>query len=327
MMRLSTMMRVDATVDADGRSPLAREILAAWDHDTGSERFFRSSANFLYRFRRAGAPHFLRFADNAERLREHVVDEMEIVRSLAAMGINVATPVPSTAGCLVETVETRLGTFDAVVLPAIDGTLLEIEELGAAGFRAWGAALGRLHVAMCQLPDELVGRRRTWRDDLALVARHTRADAHAVQRELATVTAALEALPDDSGSIGLIHFDFELDNLVWRDGDIGMLDFDDCARYWYTADIAFALSDLFDGTFDATDPSFRQFLAGYATVRDPDPAWPEATPIFLRLGALLRHARIRRSLDLSLDAPQPNWLVALQRKLTNRLDAYESSLG
>ena len=51
----------------------------------------------------------------------------------------------------------------------------------------------------------------------------------------------LGALPVDRDRYGLIHFDFELDNLYWRDQTIGMLDFDDCAHYWYAADIAFWL--------------------------------------------------------------------------------------
>ena len=54
MMRLSTMWAVDRTIDADGRSPIADEILAAWGHDPGTARFFRSSANFIYTFDRAG---------------------------------------------------------------------------------------------------------------------------------------------------------------------------------------------------------------------------------------------------------------------------------
>jgi hypothetical protein len=56
MMRLSTLWRVDGTIGADGGSPVAEAILARWDADTGSTRFFRSSANFLYRCRRAGEP-------------------------------------------------------------------------------------------------------------------------------------------------------------------------------------------------------------------------------------------------------------------------------
>jgi Ser/Thr protein kinase RdoA (MazF antagonist) len=326
-MRLSTMLRVDATVDAEGRSSVAQEILGRWAHDAGSARFFRSSANFVYRFRRAGEPHFLRFADDAERRRADVVAEMDVVQSLADSGIKLASPVRSTAGRVVETVETTLGTFHAVVLPALEGSTLELEELDAAGFRAWGAALGRLHIAMGRLPDELIGRRRTWRDDLAIAARHIPADARAMRRELAAVSTVLEALPGDAGSIGLIHFDFELDNLVWRDGEISMLDFDECARYWYAADVVFALSDLFNGRFDSADPSYREFLAGYQAERGPGPTWHSAAPAFLRLAELLRHARVLRALDLPPDPQQPDWLARLHRELTDGLAAYEASLG
>ena len=50
MMRLSTLWKVDATIDALGSSPVAERILGSWPHEAGSVRFFRSSANFLYVF-------------------------------------------------------------------------------------------------------------------------------------------------------------------------------------------------------------------------------------------------------------------------------------
>ena len=53
MMKLSTMRTVDSTVDTHGGSPIAEQILTSWDHEQGSVRFFRSSANFVYRFRQA----------------------------------------------------------------------------------------------------------------------------------------------------------------------------------------------------------------------------------------------------------------------------------
>ena len=43
-----------------------------------------------------------------------------------------------------------------------------------------------------------------------------------------------------------IHFDFELDNIVWNTDKTGIIDFDDSAFYWFVADIAFALRDLYD---------------------------------------------------------------------------------
>lgn len=252
---------------------------------------------------------------------------MDVVQALAATGITVAEPILSEAGRLVETVKTSRGTFHAVVFPALEGSTLEIEELDDAAFRAWGSALGSLHVAMGTLPAALVERRRIWRDDLANAGRHIPTDAWAMRRELAAVSTLLEALPNDADSIGLIHFDFELDNLVWRDGQIGVLDFDDCVRSWYVADIVFALSDLFEGRFDPGDPSFQAFLAGYESVRDPGHALPAAGATLIRLGELLRYARVRRALDLPRELQRPDWLMALERKLTDRLSAYEASLG
>ncbi len=236
MMRLTTMLRVDQTVDGEGRSPLEERILTSWEHDRGTARSFRSSSNFLFTFERAGAPHFLRFAaSESERAREDVIAEIDVVQALAAMGLAVASPVPSTDGRLVETVTTRWGTFHAVVFKALVGSALDLEDLDDARFREWGAELGRLHEAMAQLPRELVERRRSWRDDVAFAAACLPDDATAARQELAVIVTALEALQTTADSDGLIHFDFELDNLVWRNRGIGVLDFDDCARYPYAA--------------------------------------------------------------------------------------------
>lgn len=327
MMRLTTMLRVDQTVDGEGRSPLAEQILTSWEHDRGTARSFRSSSNFLYTFERAGAPHFLRFAAGSERRRGDVAAEIDVVQALAAMGIDVASPVPSTDGRLVETVTTRWGTFHAVFFTALVGSALDLEDLDAARFREWGAELGRLHEAMAQLPRELVERRRSWRDDVAFAAACLPDDATAARQELAVISTALEALQTTADSDGLIHFDFELDNIVWRNGGIGVLDFDDCARYPYAADIVFALRDLFDGPFDADHPSFREFVRGYAAVRDPGHELLTAAPVFFRLGEALRHAGLRRSMDLAAETPRPDWMTALEAKLNDRVRAYEATLA
>lgn len=72
MMKLSTMRTVDSTVDTYGSSPIAEQILTSWDHEQGSLRFFRSSANFVYSFRQGGKQCFLRFAATSERTRDTI---------------------------------------------------------------------------------------------------------------------------------------------------------------------------------------------------------------------------------------------------------------
>lgn len=148
-----------------------------------------------------------------------------------------------------------------------------------------------------------------------------------MRRELSEISAALDALPTDSGVYGLIHSDFELDDLMWQEDHIGVLDFDDCARYWYDADIAFALIDLFEGDFDGDHPAFREFLGGYQTERARGGSLLANGPIFLRLAAVLRYARLRRAVDVPVQPTQPDWFAALHRKLSDRLYAYEASLA
>jgi Ser/Thr protein kinase RdoA (MazF antagonist) len=67
MMKLSTMRKVVDTVDHEWRSPLAERILTQWGYDEGSVYYFRSSANFIFVFRKNGQRYFLRFNDACER--------------------------------------------------------------------------------------------------------------------------------------------------------------------------------------------------------------------------------------------------------------------
>ena len=326
MMRLSTLWAVDQTVDADGRSSVAERILERWPHDRGSARFFRSSANFVYSVEQAGRRCFLRFAAESERTRNAIEAEVRLVDWLAVAGVTVARPLPSHDGILCETVATDLGRFHAVLFAGLEGEHRDIEDLDEAGFQRWGAALGGLHAALAAYPDAALAPRPTWRDHLAFVDATIPADRVAVRAELAEVASALGSLPAPRDAWGPIHFDFELDNLVWRAGGIGVLDFDDCARSWYAADIAFALRDLFADGFDPDDASYLAFVRGYAAHHRPDERLMGEIPTFLRWIDLLVYTRIVSALDLPASSMHPEWLTGLNRRLRRRMSAYEAGL-
>ncbi|AWM78282.1 phosphotransferase enzyme family protein [Phenylobacterium parvum] len=78
--------------------------------------------------------------------------------------------------------------------------------------------------------------------------------------------ARLSALPLEPSVFGMIHADLHPGNLLVRDGDLAIIDFDDAAFGWRMYDIAVALthqqaSQDFAAVRDA-------FLAGYRQVRD-----------------------------------------------------------
>jgi Ser/Thr protein kinase RdoA (MazF antagonist) len=326
MMKLSTLWAVDSTVDTDGGSPIAEQILKQWDHEQGSAQFFRSSANFVYRFSKEGQPCFLRFAATAERTRDTIEAEIDILQWVARKGMTVTTPLPSRNGNFFETVVTDIGTFHAVVFAGLEGTQLDIEDLDGSQFGEWGAALGKLHSAMQSYAGPALSTRNTWREHLEFVRASLPEVKSAVRSEFEQIASSLQALPITNDTYGLVHFDFELDNLYWQNQTIGIGDFDDCSYAWYSMDIAFALRDMFREEIDLNQKSFLAFISGYRSQHGLPAELVSQLPLFLRMAKLLNYARLIRTLDLPPQAGEPAWLQSLRLKLENWLDDYKASL-
>lgn len=326
VMRLSTLWSVDREINADGRSHVIDQIAERWPHDAGSARFFRSSANFIATYQRGGERRFLRFADSTERDRDPIQAELDLVLWLASRGLKVSVPEPSLNGSFLETVEVDGRTYHAVAFIGLSGAQFDSDDLDETGFRRWGDALGSLHGALTSYSSITSTARRSWRDDLTFIERHIPPDAVEIRFEFLDLKAILLSLPAGQDHVGLIHFDFELDNLVWGDNAIAMLDFDDCAHHWYAADIAFALRDLFDAGRAMDDPSVRAFLHGYCARTAITATMVDAIPAFSRLSRLFGYARIARSLDLDPSPEYPDWLNGLIARFQDRNRAYIESL-
>jgi len=321
-MRLSTMLRVDGATSAEGRNPAAEAALERWRHDAGSVRFFRSSANFVHVFRVDGALHFLRLAEESERRREEIEDELALLRVLAERGLPVAIPLDSDRGQGMETLTTSLGTFHACAFPALQGEQWDEEdEVSAERLVEWGEALGRLHAESKRLPRGFAPSRETHNDRLAFIRSHLGGDERA-RRELEAISTALGALPIDERTYGLVHGDFELDNLFWNGTISGIADFDDAFHCWYLADVAFALGSV----LPSPTPSVDSFLAGYARQCEVDQEVLALLPVFWRLADLQRYARLVCALDLPGGQEYPEWMEALRGKLVSWSDRYMSSL-
>lgn len=326
MMRLSIMLKVDSMIDDDGSSPVAEQLLERWACDRGSVRFFRSSANFIYRFQDHGNFRFLRFADASERSREAIEVEVAIVEAVARAGLTIAMPVASRHGNVIETVDTAWGTFHAVVFTALEGEQHEVGDLAESGFRQWGETLGQLHAATSAFALALMAGRPTWHDHVAFIRDQLPYDSPGLHAEYTELVDAISALPTTQETYGLVHGDFELDNLVWGGAHVSILDFDDCSRLWYMADIAFALRDLFDAGADTNDPRFQAFVEGYRTFFALSEENIGHVPLFLRFAHLFNYARMARSMDLDPGAEYPEWMQRLNSKLLHRMAAYRASV-
>ena len=326
MMKLSTMLKVDDTIDTQGRSRIAEHILEYWEHDPESAEFFRSSANFVYIFRKGGERYVLRFADSAERTRADIELEMALLDFLASNGMTVTTPIASKNGRKVETVETDLGIFHAVVFPQLQGTQLDIQELSTEQFEIWGATLAKLHTSLHRYQNSNVPARWTLKDSFTQAHIYLPENEPRVQAEFDYLASFLASLPVTETNYGLIHGDFELDNLFWQDKTLAMLDFDDCSYSWYVADIVFALRDLFEDGVDVNNPSFHAFIQGYSQYTHVDEELISQLPTWMRLANFIQYAKLVQTMDLTTNQNYPEWCTSLLSKLENKIQDYKQSL-
>jgi Ser/Thr protein kinase RdoA (MazF antagonist) len=296
MMRLDDIHRLIATVDEAGRSPVADVVAAAWGHAPGAARHWRSSASHVFVLPRA----YLRMVPPTARPRDEFVAVVELMRALGERGVAVTPSVPSCAGALVETVATPLGDMHAMVVEAAPGERIDVDALTVARATAWGQALARLHEAGrdvgVRLPgplSELDHVAQVFPDDPALVAAATD-----IARRLAT-------LPRDPARFGIVHGDFELDNLSWDGDTVVAYDFDEAARSWFVADIVNAVRDLAGRT-----ELYGAFLTGYRRERPlPEPDLAHV-PLLAAAQAACAAVRVRRALVGDTDV-----LVGLRGRL------------
>jgi Ser/Thr protein kinase RdoA (MazF antagonist) len=323
MMKLSTMLKVASTVDSEWRSSIAEKILEQWNYDEGSVYAFRYSANFIFVFKKDGETHFLRFNEVSERELSLLEAEMEILNYLAGTSLRTVRPVLSLNGKKIERVEAENGIYYASVFKALPGKQYEINELEKYQFFIWGKTLGKLHGEMKKCDQSVHFNRLTWRDQLNSADNFLPMQETAAKKELAYLVSWAEEMPVTQENFGLIHYDFELDNQCWEDDVAGILDFDDCAYYWYAADIAFALRDLDDQKM--TNPLFAEFVNGYESETTLDSDLVEQLPMFNRLHDLTMFVKLLRSVDIPDSADHPEWMSNLRKKLVEKIEKYRSS--
>jgi Ser/Thr protein kinase RdoA (MazF antagonist) len=289
MMPLVEINDMAHAVDDDTWScPVADAVAHHWGCGPGAAKWWRSSASHVFvvpELPDTGLRAYLRFVPATYRAYDRLATVAELMDRLADRGTAVVRPLRTAAGERVVTAETPAGTVRAMCVPAAPGEEIEVDDLTPDRARRWGALLAEVHEGSvdldaglsdfhAELPraDELFG------DDPALV------DAVAVLR------ARLAELPRDPARYGVVHGDFELDNLVWRGDRATAFDFDEAARSWYAADIAAAVRDLTPTgeSAAARHPDLlAAFVTGYRTVRPLSDEELALLPLFTAANAAL----------------------------------------
>jgi Ser/Thr protein kinase RdoA (MazF antagonist) len=317
MMNVQTMRLVVDEVQAGAVPRVVTAAAARWN--AGGPVHVRSSANHVFRVLQNGRPRYLRLTPSSERGRDAVRAELDFILHVGRAGLAVARPLPSTQGALVEELVDGRQRYEAVLLEALEGEQHEWDELDEPAFRAWGRTLARLHRASETFPASSA--RPDWRHEICAALETLPAGEASVAGVLASGLAWLDALPGRDR--GLLHGDFELDNLFWDGDRIQVLDFDAAVYGPYAVDVAIALQDVWRA---GRDERLAWFFDGYSEMR-PLPEGVEAA--LPRLGSLVsavKMAQLLRAYATTDDANSPEWVTAMRARHERWLGARRAEL-
>ncbi len=303
----------------------AQEILHKWSSSVKDVTFFRASSNYVYKFKLDDNAYCLRLSHSDEKSKEYLQSELDFITFLTNNNYPAMMPISSLNGKFIEDIDTSIGRFYGIVFTRATGQMLEIEEMTDEQFNAWGASLGRLHKLSMHLKPTL-----NERNDLSQVFSQISdildlyPEEQAARFELEYCKNQLDKIAKTDFNYGLIHYDFELDNIFWDKDkrNYKVIDFDDAIYGFRLLDIASALRDLRDLPEDQKQSGFRHFIDGYNREMESIDTSFNDLAIFYRFVDLHIFAKILRSIYKSETAIETEWLPGLRRKLAEFCDNY-----
>lgn len=312
---------------------LVLHLLQNWDYDTDHLEIldqFRISANAIYPFYRDGKVCLLRFAPISEKSFASVQSELDFLAYLRTNDLSVPEPVPAKNGEHLLLCETPWGGYTAAAFHRVPGQRLDQMDLEADFFEKYGKNLAQIHLlSQNYLPQG--ERRHSWKGQLdwsevCLNAFMAHESAH---RELELLRHAFDDLPENAESFGLVHYDYELDNVFYdvQNDLISTIDFDDCHYHWFGMDVERALANLEEELESEMVPMAKEgFLKGYQSLIELNPDILEHFAEFQRYAGFIQYVRCLRAVYEPIEN-EPEWMAGLRAYLAGLMQKHMEAFG
>lgn len=312
---------------------LAKTLLENWEYDleTLDEMFsyYRISSNAIYPFYRKGKRRFLRFAPTDEKERNNIYGELEFIQYLRANGYPAMEPIPSKSGEFILEVSTKWGNYFVSVFESVNGTRLDRTDLSDEIMFIYGKALGKMHhLSVDYAP---ITEKWTHENVMNWIEKELKNHENTERAisELDKIRKELSLISVTKQNYGLVHYDFELDNVFFNNElkQCEAIDFDDGMYHWYVIDIEQCLDEV-AGEIDASrfENAKIKFIEGYKSEFPLSVEMVNLLPLMRRFINLYSYTRILRSLSERFEN-EPEWLVELRKKLEFKMDELKKSMG
>ena len=322
---------------------LAKQALTNWEHDSDTLdeylKYFRISSNAVYPFEMHGKRHFLRLSPVEEKQKENLMGELEFLQYLQRAGYGAMKPVAAKNGETLLILNTEGGSYYASVFEGVAGTSIEDTDYRKEIMIAYGKALGRLHNLSMEYQPE--NRKWSYTDALEWVKKifeeqkvrepdnEQKGNCYPVfekmLKEAEKVEQELTKLELTKETFGLVHYDFEPDNVFYNEEDCScyVIDFEDSMYHFFLIDVEQvldALSEELDSR--AYEQAKQYFLQGYRSEKVLEQDYEKRLPLMRRFCNLFSYARLIHCVAEEVpDAPE--WMKQLKERLEYKIHSLE----
>ena len=305
---------------------LALMLLENWEYDKDAMDMlnnFRISANAVYPYKLNGETFFLRFVPWNVKNENEMKEEIDFILYLHKEGLNVLEPILSKNGKYLLKKDTPWGEYLVCAFKRVLGEDLENFISNENGYsneliKDYGKTLGKLHKFSNRY--KKVNKKSCFDllDELEYIYKNDfNGKAEIIISEFNELKKLLNQIPKNEANYGLLHGDFELDNVFFdkNTGNFSIIDFGNSLYHWYVIDIDITLASLKDEISEKDFDNVKTlFLNGYCEEYTYDDKTLEYMPIFKRFEELREYIELKNILEETWDN-EPQWMTGLREKL------------
>ena len=316
---------------------LAIMLLENWEYDKDALDmldYYRISGNAIYPYKCNGEICFLRFVPWEANIENELNEEIKFIQYLLENGLNVLEPIMSKQRNYLLSKNTPWGKYLVCAFKRVEGDRLDgfnsngidwTDEL----ISGYGKELGKIHKFSSKYKNVFKKSCFEMIEEMDNFIKTKLENDKIISKELEEVKSLLQRLPQDKSNYGLIHGDYELDNVFYdkKTKKYSVIDFGSSIYHWYTMDIEISLNNLQE---ELPQKKFEEiktlFINGYKKEYQINGDEFKYLTLFKRFENLRKYIELIDLLEETWDN-EPLWMLELRENLNNSLKEFESNFA
>ena len=312
---------------------LALMLLNNWNYDKKSLnmlKYFRISANAIYPYKHNEEIYVLRFLPWNKNIETEMNTEINFLHYLRKNELDVLEPVLSKDDKYLLKKNTPWGEYLVCSFKRVAGEQISELEYNDDIIYGMGKTLGKFH----KLSSKYTGYQKESCFDIldnaeVYAKKKLKKEKMVVLNQIDRVRNIFKDLSQNVSNFGLVHYDFEPDNVFYDEETkkLSIIDFGSSIIHWYTMDIEQSINSI-KAEFSHIDYERIKtiFLNGYKTEYHIQENELELFPVFRCFDELRSYINLKDVVEEAWDN-EPKWMVDLRKKINNKILKIENNMN